>query len=257
MENSNGMILIDKDQYYKTYIEQREKLHFNLVQQLLVRADAKKQNILNKSSEIIERFIQYRDEFLKNMPNELKALKVNEYLNRSQGSLQGLIQHQGDDTINSLYKIFHSEFEKVHNANKKTVIINQNRQEQNADKMEILNKEKPKPIEVSEGDETVLEFIDIIKENQNTKPKPERNKQSAMKSKTKAEVTPVKSNKKRKWDQFTSNGKENKTINLNLTKGKGTKGEQFKNANIEKTNAALVVTDINKAVSPMKKPWMP
>jgi len=266
MDNSNGVLLIDKEQFYKTYIEQREKLHFNLAQQLIARAEAKKQHILNKSNEIIETFNQYRDQFLGSMPNEFKSLKVSEYLNKSQGSLEGLIQHSHDETMHSLYKILQSECEKVNQSIKKSVRkINTNQQIDN--KLDILNQEKNKAFEGSEADETVLEFIDCIKEKQPspkkvTKTKPviiDANKHSAMKSKPKIEATtPVKSNRKRKWDQFTSNGKENRTPNA--TKGKtngGNKAETGKILNLEKNTPVLALLSSNKDVSPSKRPWMP
>jgi len=109
-------ITIDGDRYYQIYMEQRQKLHVNLVQQLHIRAEAKKTHILNKSNEIIEKFIHYREDFLNSMPDELKALKVKDYINQSDGTLDVFLKKSGNDGgVSEMFKFLQQEFEKASN----------------------------------------------------------------------------------------------------------------------------------------------
>ena len=262
MNPQKETIVIDKDHYYKTYMEQRQKLHVNLVQQLHLRAEAKKNHILSKSNEIIEKFINYREEFLKNMPAELKNLKVKDYINQSDGTLQVFLkQNHSEGGIGGLYKLLQHEFEKVNNNQA------QKPMENFVYNPQIVANEKQN----SEQDDTVIEFLDSIKENnyQKTKFGFESNKPSAMKSKIKTVATPIKSTKKRKFDQITSAGKENNNLGL-LSKSKAINGTGNGNGTakkvlLEKTNTMKMQPipsqnhpDFNKlTTSPNKRPWMP
>jgi len=257
MNPQKETIVIDKDHYYKTYMEQRQKLHVNLVQQLHLRAEAKKNHILSKSNEIIDKFNNYRDEFLKNMPAELKTLKVKDYINQSDGTLQVFLkQADSEEGMSNLYKLFQHEFEKANNH-----------QAQKPTENFVYNNNNNHDKQNSEQDDTVLEFIDSIKENPHQKAKfdLESNKPSAMKSKVKTVATPLKSTKKRKFDQMTSAGKENNNLGL-LSKSKAINGNgTAKKVLLEKTNTMKIQPipsqnnpDLNKlTASPNKRPWMP
>lgn len=252
MNPQKEMIVIEKEHYYKTYMEQRQKLHVNLVQQLHLRAEAKKNHLLSKSNEIIDKFINYREEFLKNMPAELKSLKVKDYVSQSDGTLQVFLkQANNEGGLGNLYKLFQHEFEKVNNNQAQKPMMN------------FVYNGNPNDKQNSEQDDTVLEFIDSIKENTYHKPKfdLEQNKPSAMKSKVKIVATPIKSTKKRKFDQITSAGKEN--INLGLL----SKSKALNNGNgtakkvlLEKTNTMKIQPIPSQSpldISPNKRPWMP
>ena len=192
------------------------------------------------------------------MPAELKTLKVKDYINQSDGTLQVFLkQANSEGGVSSLYKLFQQEFEKVNNQQAQKPMENFG-----------YNHNTINDKQNSEQDDTVLEFIDSIKENpyQKTKFDLESNKPSAMKSKVKPVATPMKSTKKRKFDQITSAGKENNGLGY-LSKSKAINGNgTAKKVLLEKTNTLKMQPipsqnppDFNKltGTSPNKRPWMP
>lgn len=82
MSTTQGIISIDKEEYFKTYFQERQNLHIHLVQQLLAKAEVKKQLVNQQASEMIEKFVEYRDEFLRNLPPQIKSMSVKDYVNK-------------------------------------------------------------------------------------------------------------------------------------------------------------------------------
>lgn len=251
MNIENGYITISKDEYYKAYLEQRQRLHVNLVQQLLYKAETKKQLLLNKSAEIINNFIQYRDEFINNMPTELKATKVSDYFEKNNCNIQEILKGNNGDSIAALYKAFQNEFEKVNNNNKKPILTDvTNTKMQSEKKVTLLNKEKNRHLDDSETEDTVIELMNVMKDNNDAFKEIEHTKQSAVKSKVKIEDSAKKGSKKRKWDQVGVSVKENKSP----IKGKNQTPKKLLYSG--KKSPVPNAVCINGLVSP-KKPWMP
>lgn len=262
MTSETGVIAINKDQYYKAYLDQRQKLHIHLVQQLLAKSEVKKQIILTKSAEIIDNFAKYRDAFLMNMPGELKATKVSDYIARGSGDLQETSKASSEKALAGIYKMFQSEFEKASGQAKKNgdAMPTTTTECRSGKKVKLISKDKAKRYDAIDNDGVSRQLADITNEPNRIQYE-EYYQYSGMKSKKKQENGENKASKKRKWDQFGSNMKENRNP-LNYSNSKQNNGIKFdleKNQWSDKKNPVLSVIPLNKlngSNSP-KKPWMP
>ena len=246
MSNENEVLSISREQYERIYLEQRQRLHVNLVQQLIAKSEARKQLVLTKSTEIIENFVQYRDEFLRNMPSELKSMKVSEYLTKGTENLQESIKKNNETALSNFYKLFQQEFDKANKGLQKanSPITREPVKFQPEKKVIIANKENIKPLELPETDDTVLELISNINDNVHVKPKKVEttpSKQLAAKSKGKIENSVVKNSKKRKWDNYTSSSKETKpNLNYSTSKQKDLKVDTNRIILSEKKKSSII-----------------
>lgn len=82
MNNQESLISIDKDEYFKTFFAKRKALHMNLIQQLIAKSESKKELVMQQASQIIDRFIEYRDDFITNLPPSVKTMKVKDYMTK-------------------------------------------------------------------------------------------------------------------------------------------------------------------------------
>ena len=93
MNNQSSQFYIDQDQYYKLYIQQRQNLHSSLIKQLLTKSELRKQDVLQVTSDMIEKFLEYRDTFLTNMPQEILKMPVREYMSKYNGNFFECMKH--------------------------------------------------------------------------------------------------------------------------------------------------------------------
>jgi hypothetical protein len=82
MNNTGEFISINKEDYFKTYLTERQNLHIHLVQQLLAKAEVKKQLVLQQAADMVEKFTEYREEFLRNLPPQIKSMTVKDYITK-------------------------------------------------------------------------------------------------------------------------------------------------------------------------------
>ena len=266
MTSETGIIAINKDQYYKAYLDQRQKLHVHLVQQLLAKSEVKKQIILTKSAEIIDNFTKYRDAFLMNMPSDLKATKVSDYMARGAEDLQEASKMSSEKALAGIYKMFQSEFEKAHGQPKKNgdAMPATSTACHSGKKIKLISKDKAKRYDAIDKDGVSRQLTDITNEPHRI-PHEESHQYSGMKSKTKQENGANKTSKKRKWDQFGSNMKENKNpLNYSNSKQQNNdiKFDMGKLQMSDKKNPVLSVISMNRlntmtSTGSPKKPWMP
>lgn len=267
MTSETDIIAIKKDQYYKAYIDQRQKVHVYLVQQLLAKSEVKKQIILTKSAEIIENFTKYRDAFLANMPSDLKATKVSDYIARGTGDLQEASKANSEKALAGVYKMFQSEFEKAHGQSKKNgdAIPVTSTAGRSGKKVKLISKDKAKRYDTIDNDGVSRQLTDITNEPHRI-PYAESHQYSGMKSKAKLDNETNKPSKKRKWDQFGSNMKENKNP-LNYSNSKQQNNDiKFDLEKIQMSDKKnpLAMISLNKlntmastTIGSPKKPWMP
>ena len=73
--------------YPEKYIDNKRAIHFNLIQQLILRKETKKNYYEQCISEYIEHLIKYKTEFLNSMPSALKYMHIKDYFEKYKGEL--------------------------------------------------------------------------------------------------------------------------------------------------------------------------